>query len=60
MLGFGWKMEHPHGEPVSGQNCACGTQRDNFHVWTNAINHTLLRDRPIFKNNMEDFIYLNI
>ena len=32
MLGFGQKMAHAREEPVTGQNYALGTQRENFHV----------------------------
>ena len=33
MLGFGRKMAQAREEPLTGQNWAWGTQRDNFHVW---------------------------
>ena len=33
VFGFGRKLEDAREEPVIGQNCAWGTQRDNFHVW---------------------------
>ena len=39
MLGFGHKMAHAREEPVTGQNWAWGTKRDNFHVcsWTDQL-----------------------
>ena len=45
MLGFGRKIANAHEEPLTGQNWAWGTQRDNFHVWA-APSPFLLPPRP--------------
>ena len=52
-------MAHACEEPVTGQNCAWGTQRDNFHIWLSYA-WTILSTKGILLGQMSDTQGINI